>query len=86
MVFGFFGISVRYTVKTDYDTENRTSEIQKPKPNRTTEKTEISVRFGTVRFGFRYMVKKCPPLDLGGCYGIPRHGHCPRSQGRETYD
>jgi hypothetical protein len=62
MVFGFFGISVRYTVKTDYDTENRTSEIQKPKPNRTTEKTEISVRFGTVRFGFRFMVKKCPPL------------------------
>jgi hypothetical protein len=32
LVFGFFGISVRYTVKTDYDTENRTSEIQKPKP------------------------------------------------------
>jgi hypothetical protein len=29
----FFGISVRYTVKTDYDTENRTFEIQKPKPN-----------------------------------------------------
>jgi hypothetical protein len=46
-------------VKTDYDTENRASEIQKPKPklNRTTEKTEISVRFG-----FRFMVKKCPPL------------------------
>jgi hypothetical protein len=29
-------------VKIDYDTENRTFEIQKPKPNRT---TEISVRF-----------------------------------------
>jgi hypothetical protein len=37
-------------VKTDYDTKNRTFEIQKPKPNRTTEKTEILVRFGTVRF------------------------------------
>jgi hypothetical protein len=37
-------------VKTDYDTENRTFEIQKPKPNRTIKKTEISVRFGTVRF------------------------------------
>jgi hypothetical protein len=49
MVFGFFGISVWYTVKTDYDTENRTSEIQKPKPNRTTEKPKF--RFGSVRFG-----------------------------------
>jgi hypothetical protein len=66
LVFSFFGISVWYTVKTDYDTENRTSKIQKPKPNRTTEKTEISVRFGTVRFGFRFMVKKCPPLDFVG--------------------
>jgi hypothetical protein len=37
-------------VKTNYDTENQIFEIQKPKPNRTTEKTEISVRFGTVRF------------------------------------
>jgi hypothetical protein len=62
LVFGFFGISVRYTGKTDYDTENRTSYIQKPKPNRTTKKTKISVRFGTVRFDFRFMVKKCPPL------------------------
>jgi hypothetical protein len=52
-------------VKTDYDTENRTSEIQKLKPNRTTEKTEISVRFG-----FRFMVKKCPPLAL--CMSPPR--------------
>jgi hypothetical protein len=42
-------------VKTDYDTENRTFEIQKPKPNRTTEKIEI-------RFGFRFLVKMCPPL------------------------
>jgi hypothetical protein len=51
-------------VKTDYDTENRTSEIQKLKPNRTTEKTEISDRFGTVRFGFRFMVKKVPtPME-----------------------
>jgi hypothetical protein len=37
-------------MKTDYDTENQTFEIQKPKPNRTTEKTEISVRYGSVRF------------------------------------
>jgi hypothetical protein len=52
-------------VKTDYDTENQTFEIQKPKPNRTTEKPKFrfgSGRFGTVRFGFRFMVKKCPPL------------------------
>jgi hypothetical protein len=49
-------------VKTDYDTENQTFEIQKPKPNRNTEKPEISVRFGTVRFGFRFLVKMCPPL------------------------
>jgi hypothetical protein len=49
-------------VKTDYDTENRTYEIQKPKTNQTTEKTEISVRFGMIRFGFRFMVKKCPHL------------------------
>jgi hypothetical protein len=51
-------------VKTDYDTENRIFEIQKPKPNRTTEKIEISVRFDTVRFGFRFIVKKCPPLSI----------------------
>ena len=37
-------------MKTDYDTENRTFEIQKPKPNRTTKKTEILVRYGSVRF------------------------------------
>jgi hypothetical protein len=62
-------------VKTDYDTENQTFEIQKPKPNRTTEKTEISVRFGTVRFDFRFMVKKCPPLVSGKAdraEGLPR--------------
>jgi hypothetical protein len=63
-----FGISVWYTVKTDYDTENRIFEIQKPKLNRTTEKKSNfrfgSVRYGTVRFGFQFMVKKCPPLSI----------------------
>jgi hypothetical protein len=44
----FFGISVRYTVKTDYDTENRTSEIQKPKPNYRKNRNFGSVRFGSV--------------------------------------
>jgi hypothetical protein len=59
-------------VKTDYDTENRTFEIQKPKPNRNTEKTEISVRFGKVRFGFRFMVKKCPPLPTMKEWTMPK--------------
>jgi hypothetical protein len=64
LVFGFFCILVWYTAKTDYDTENRTSEIQKPKPNRTTEKTEISVRFGTVRFSV-YGKKVSTPTRKG---------------------
>jgi hypothetical protein len=57
-------------VKTDYDTENRTFEIQKPKPNRTTEKTEISVRFGTIRFS---VSGKNVPTPIGGGLGrLPR--------------
>jgi hypothetical protein len=38
-------------VKTDYNTENRTFEIQKPKPNRTTKNRNFgSVRYGSVQF------------------------------------
>jgi hypothetical protein len=58
LVFSFFGISVRYTVKTDYDTENRTSEIQKPKPNRTKLPKKPKFRFGLV-FG-----KKVPTPNI----------------------
>jgi hypothetical protein len=50
MLIGLFGISVRYSAKTVYDTKYRTTQIQKPKPNRITKKNDFSVRFGAVRF------------------------------------
>jgi hypothetical protein len=70
LVFGFFGSvygenRLRYRKPNFLDTKTETE------PNY--QKTEISVRFGTVRFGFRFMVKMCPPLRaarLGFCgYG-----------------
>jgi hypothetical protein len=59
LVFGFFGLvygenRLRYRKPNFLDTKTETE------PNY--KKTEISVRFGTVRFDFRFMVKMCPPL------------------------
>jgi hypothetical protein len=60
LVFGFFGISVRYTVKTDYDTENQTS--SKTETEQNYRKTEILVRFSV--YG-----KKVPtPICLGNVW------------------
>jgi hypothetical protein len=56
-----FGGSVRRTAKTETDTDNRDLQKSKPIPNRKTEKTDNSVRFGAVRFGDRFSVKKCHP-------------------------
>jgi hypothetical protein len=59
---GLFGCSVLCRGETDADTEHRSGQKQKPKPNRKTEKTDISVlaRF-SLFFGFS---KKCPPLPM----------------------
>ena len=47
----FLGTSVRYGIETEPETEHRTSQNWKPKPNRKTEL--LTIRFGSV-FGFRW--------------------------------
>jgi hypothetical protein len=49
------GVSVALQAETKTEAEDRSSQILKPKP-----KTDISVWFGAVRFGFRFSVKICP--------------------------
>jgi len=44
-----FGFSVRLILKIEPEPDDRTSGKPKPKPNRKTRKTDISVRFGSVR-------------------------------------
>jgi hypothetical protein len=47
----FLGFSVRLASETEAEADDRTSQAVKPKPKPKTEKTDISVRFGLVRFG-----------------------------------
>jgi hypothetical protein len=51
-----FGVSVGRRLETKAEAEDRGSQILTPKPKSKTEKTEISVRFGAVRFGFWFSV------------------------------
>ena len=55
-----FGTSVRYGLETEAEADNRNSRNWKPKPNRKTELPTIRFGFGSVRFGFRFSVKKRP--------------------------
>ena len=56
----YFGFSVRYDIETETEPKNRTSQNWKPKPNRKTELPTFRLGFGSVRFGVRFLVKKCP--------------------------
>lgn len=60
MYFGYYGFAVRFAPKTEAEPVNRTVRKPKPNPQPKTEQTEISVRFGSVRFGLRFSAKKCP--------------------------
>jgi len=53
--FGFNGSSVQVEHKTETEAEHRSSGTLEPKPKPKTEKTNILVQFGSVRFS----VKKC---------------------------
>jgi hypothetical protein len=48
--------SVQFGLQTKHRTEHRTSRNPKLKPNPKTEKTKISVRFGSIRFSLRFLV------------------------------
>jgi hypothetical protein len=50
--FRFLGVMVRFHLETEAETDDRCSRMQKPKSNRRTKKTDISVwfRFSSVRF------------------------------------
>jgi hypothetical protein len=61
--FGLFGGSVGLGLKTEAETEHRTTQNWKPKPNRKTEK--LTFRFGSARFGSvcGFRLKNAHPYD-----------------------
>jgi hypothetical protein len=65
-----FGVSVGRHLETKAEAKDRGSQILKLKPK--TKKTKILVRFGAVRFGFRY---KCAHSDLLE-YNFPSRYSC----------
>jgi hypothetical protein len=52
----FLSLMVQLQIQTKAKTDHRIVQMQKPKPKPKTKKTEISVRFDAVWFGFRFSV------------------------------
>jgi hypothetical protein len=50
-----FGVSVRFHAETEAEADNRTLLFAKPRTEPKTEQTKTLVRFGSVRFGYRFL-------------------------------
>jgi hypothetical protein len=69
-LISFLGGSVQWCPKPEAETDHRTSGNSKPKPKPKTEKPTIRFGFGSVRFGDRFSVKKCPALTASKNFSV----------------